>query len=410
MRTAKSLVTTTVAILLLVSTVCAQEQNPAGGGQSTITVTAAATADRVRFTAPGSVVQMRLEVYNANGERLFDNEIRGGNVIDWLLQDGRAQRLPDGSYLCVITTKSLSGRIGQKSGRLTIENSMAGIQPLDTSQLTAQQIQAVGPLETDASLTVVKQDENQTATVIAHDGTDGQIIRGKGALSFRIGDFFTGKDAEQMRLTPEGNLGIGITNPVVRLDVDGLIRASQGIVFPDGSIQYSASRKTFGPESLRPGQSLKKPGLGKEFETASPDTSGTGTTGKIPKWSDGPNGVLADSNITELNGAIGINGTPNTNFRLDVNGSVLFRGSNPGFNLVGLRPAGNTWAFQTVDDDGRFRLFGQDNVNPGVERLTISLSTGNVGIGATNPLQKLHVGGNGLFTGDVTVNGTLSAS
>src|SRR5439155_3718815 len=98
--------------------------------------------------------------------------------------------------------------------------------------------------------------------VIAHDGTDGQMVRGRGALSFRIGDFFSGKDAEQMRLTPQGNLGIGITNPAVRLDVDGLIRASQGIVFPDGSIQYSASRKTFGAESLRPGQSQKKTAQG----------------------------------------------------------------------------------------------------------------------------------------------------
>ncbi|HXJ72539.1 MAG TPA: tail fiber domain-containing protein, partial [Candidatus Dormibacteraeota bacterium] len=101
--------------------------------------------------------------------------------------------------------------------------------------------------------------------------------------------------------------------------------------------------------------------------------------------------MLADSNITEATGAIGINGTPNTNFRLDVNGSVLFRGSNPGFNLVGLRPAGNQWVFQTVDDDGRFRLFSQDNSNPGVERLTIGLSTGNVGIGTNNPTGPLHV-------------------
>ena len=271
-------ITAAVAILLFVSAVSAQAQDPASGVRSNTTVTAAATADRVRFTAPGMVVQMRLEVYNANGERLFDNEIRGGNVIDWLLQDGRAQRLSDGSYLCVITTKSLSGRWGQKSGRLTIENTVATMHPIDATQLTAQQIQAVGPLEENASLTLVKQDENQTATVIAHDGTDGQIIRGKGALSFRIGDFVTGKDAEQMRLTPEGNLGIGITNPAVKLDVDGLIHASQGIVFPDGSVQYSASRKTFGPESLRPGQSLKKPGQGKVFETASPDTSGTRTS------------------------------------------------------------------------------------------------------------------------------------
>ena len=65
-----------------------------------------------------------------------------------------------------------------------------------------------------------------------------------------------------MRLTEEGYLGIGITNPKVKLDVDGLIRASQGIVFPDGSIQFSAARKTFGLDSLTPEQGKQR--LGQE--------------------------------------------------------------------------------------------------------------------------------------------------
>ena len=40
---------------------------------------------------------MHVEVYTINGEKVFDNEIRGGNVFDWHLQDGQAQRLPVGS-------------------------------------------------------------------------------------------------------------------------------------------------------------------------------------------------------------------------------------------------------------------------------------------------------------------------
>ena len=93
MTTAKSLVTTVAGILLAVSTISAQDQNAASTGRSAVTVMAAATADRVRFTAPNTVVQIRLEVYATNGEKLVDNEIRGGNVIDWHLQDGQAERL-----------------------------------------------------------------------------------------------------------------------------------------------------------------------------------------------------------------------------------------------------------------------------------------------------------------------------
>src|SRR5438128_2798814 len=304
MSIAKRLVTTAAGILLVASIVCAQEQNVATGSRSTTTITAAATADRLRFTAPSTVVQIRLEVYAAHGEKLFDNEIRGGNVIDWRLQDGQAQRLSDGSYLCVVTSKSLSGRMSQKLGEIVIENAAASVLPIDTAHLTAQQTQAVGPLEQNATLTVLKEGETQTATVIAHDGTEGQLIRGRGALSFRIGDFFSGKDSEQMRLTPEGNLGIGITHPMVRLDVDGLVRASQGIVFPDGSIQYSAATKTLGAKSRLPDpsfQSLQSKSGKKGQEHI--DAAGTGTVNHVAKWTEtGGNGTLGDTGIFETAG------------------------------------------------------------------------------------------------------------
>ena len=203
MSTAKRLVTAAVAILLGVSIVCAQGENPASSTRSTIGVTAAATADRVRFTAPSTVVQMRLEVYGVNGVKLFDVEIRGGNVIDWHLQDGQAEPLADGAYLCVVTVKSLSGRITQRIASATVDKTTATLQTAVASQLTPQQAGAVGPIEDDSSLILLKEDEHQTSTVIAHNGEDGQITRGRGALSFRLGDFFNGKDVEQMRLTQE---------------------------------------------------------------------------------------------------------------------------------------------------------------------------------------------------------------
>src|SRR2546421_1456685 len=130
-------------------------------------------------------------------------------------------------------------------------------------------------------------------TVLAYDGKEGQLVSTTGAISFKLGNLFAGTEKEMMKLTADGNLGIGITHPQARLDVDGLIRASQGIVFPDGSIQFSAAIKTFGAGSLRPGQSQKT--QGQESGRLAPDTSGTGTTGQIPKWQDGPNGGLADS-------------------------------------------------------------------------------------------------------------------
>src|SRR5262245_21246094 len=191
---------TLIVINVLVSTAGAQETS-----SSKTAVAAFASNDRVRFTAPSSVVQIRLEVYNPSGTKIFDNELRGGNVLDWSVTDGQAERLSPGSYLCVVTTKGLSGRITQKLAALRVAENVVSLHAVELSEVTPQQAQAIGPLEENASLVVLREDDVKTPTVVAHNGEEGQITRGRGALSFRIGDFFTGKDTEQMRLTTEGN-------------------------------------------------------------------------------------------------------------------------------------------------------------------------------------------------------------
>src|SRR2546425_3136704 len=201
-------------LLIIVSLVTALGQTEIARNDKgdDVAVTIAATAGGVRIAAVPSAVQIRLEVYDSTGKKLVDHEVRGGNVLDWHLQDGQAERLRDDTYLAVVTVKSLSGKLTQRIGSVTIEQSSATAQPLNASQMTTQQSQAVGPIEENASLLVLKEDDERTTTVTAHNGDEGQIIRGKGALSFRIGDFYRGNDSEQMRLTAEGNVGIGLTH------------------------------------------------------------------------------------------------------------------------------------------------------------------------------------------------------
>jgi hypothetical protein len=177
---------------------------------------------------------------------------------------------------------------------------------------------------------------------------------------------------------------IGVADPQAKLDVAGAIRASQGIIFPDGSIQFSAARKTYGTPSQT--SQARELALGEEPH---PSIAGSGTTGQIPKWLNGPTGLLGDSIISELNGSIGINGAPDPRFKLDVNGHNRFRGSNVSFYLTGLNPSGNEWLFQTVDVDGRLRVFDSTG---GAERLSLS-QNGNVGIGTATPAAKLDVAG-----------------
>jgi hypothetical protein len=407
------------------------------------TVTAFASNERVRFTAPASVIQMRLEVYDAAGRKLFDYELRGGNVLDWLLQDGQAARLPNATYLCVITVKNRSGRLTQRLGAVLVEQSSASVQAATTAQLTAQQAATIGPVEEQAALSVVNEDETQTATVIAHNGEEGQLVRGRGALSFRLGNLFSGKDREQMRLTQDGKLGLGVADPQAKLDVAGAIRTSEGIVFPDGTVQttaYVASGRSLSARSRvqrdAQGRSLVEQDKSVRVEQEA-RLAPEGTFNWLAKFAN--DGVsLVDSAIIDMGGNVGI-GVANPQSNLDYRGSLapfftrdigttnfgtaqsaLQLGvTNTGSRNVNVGPsflffADNSagaksflgrvsavWENPTAGAEAGAILFqvrgGSGDTGASTERMRVT-AAGNVGIGTSTPLAKLDVNGIGRFT------------
>jgi hypothetical protein len=284
MPTLKQIAFASVLLFALCAMAAAQESPSATMQLPSVTITAAAAGDRVRITAPASVVQMHVEVYAASGEKLFDQEIRGGNVFDWHLQDGQAQRLAPGSYVCVVTAKTVSGKLTQKIGTVSVAEQAVSVLPAESKQLSAAQAQYIGPVEENSSWTIASKDEPQTPTVIANDGTDGQMIRGRGALSFRIGDFFSGNDTEQMRLTEDGNLGIGTSEPKSKLDVAGAIRAERFLVVK--------------PKLVTGQSSDGNPLTTDSSNSVQPLIAGTGTLNHIAKWT--PDGsTVGDSMIFE---------------------------------------------------------------------------------------------------------------
>src|SRR6266542_4408785 len=155
MITLRQIYSASLLVLALVATAVAQDSPSASAQRSSLTITAAAAGERVRITAPSSIVQMHVEVYAASGEKLFDQEIRGGNVFDWHLQDGQAERLPAGEYVCVVTVKNIAGRITQKIGTVKVGEKDVALGPAEIAQLSPKQAQAVGPIEENSSWTIL---------------------------------------------------------------------------------------------------------------------------------------------------------------------------------------------------------------------------------------------------------------
>lgn len=398
-------------LCIMLSTVAAQESST--GAKATPTITVNSTADRIRVTAPSSIVQLRLEVYAASGEKVFDQELRGANVFDWHLQNGQAQRLPAGDYVCVVTAKSISGKLTQKIGAVTLAENSASVRHAET--LSAGQAQAIGPVEENSAWTMAEGD-NPTTTVIASNGSEGQMIRGRGALTFRIGNFFSGIDTEQMRLTEDGRLGIGTSTPQATLDVAGTIRAQRFLVvtpnLTGGDKTAAGVQATDAPDSVQP------------------LIAGSGTQNQIAKWIDGA-GTLGDSGITETNtGRVGVGITsPLSKFHISSPFDALRMtspndtspvwaqfntslGSGLGyFGVEGNTPnifLSGTLPYATALSSGAAATALQLG-SAGSVKMTI-LSGGNVGIGLNNPTAKLDVAGNINTSTQYSIGGSPALS
>ena len=226
-------------IVLLTFTVNIHAQTPA--------VTASVTPDgNVRMLAHGEALQIRMEIYSAGGELVADTGLRQGNIIDWKQTDV-TQPIIDGSYLVVVTTKDIKGNLNQRLAALTLQGGQLQLQNQRRDQVTTAQAQTMDSrkgktkvTEGDDAISILKEGKERAAVVTAHDGTDGEVNSTTGSLTFRTGNVFTNQEQEQMRITPEGRVGIGTKTPEATLDVAGTIKTTGGIQFEDGSVLSTA--------------------------------------------------------------------------------------------------------------------------------------------------------------------------
>ncbi len=207
---------------LLSVSIALHAQDPGIPMKASPAITAGTNGERIRFGTADTVCQIRVRILAPSGASLFDSEWKDGNVFDW---PAEPQWLDGGVYRCAVMIRDLDGQVIEKHAAFAIRGGELSIE---------QDNEAEG-------LTIIASDENAPKlTMLAHDGTRGAVVSTSGDLSFRFGNFLAGRDNERMRLTAAGSLGIGTDKPLATLDVRGLMRTSEGVMFPDGTILTSA--------------------------------------------------------------------------------------------------------------------------------------------------------------------------
>ncbi|HEY0081845.1 MAG TPA: tail fiber domain-containing protein, partial [Pyrinomonadaceae bacterium] len=207
-----------------------------------------------------------------------------------------------------------------------------------------------------------------------------------------------GQDREQMRITPEGRVGIGTDKPEATLDVAGTIRARGGIRFEDGTVLTSARAANTGVAVVGSAAAADS--------GVTPSIAGSGTTGKLVKWLDGAAGQAGDSAMTELNGNFGIgtatpgtvNGVTFPSLGLHVKGTgqskyiMVDDSNNVGVLLNDSSQTANNRMWAIFNQQTRFSIATFNDAGFPTERMSV-LRNGNVGIGTSAPTQKLEVAG-----------------
>jgi hypothetical protein len=427
-------------VFITQSSALAQNSVATTGAQTPVpAVTASASgADSVRFTSPGQILQIRLEIYSSNGALVFDSGLHQGNVVDWKVSDA-SQPLGDGQFVTVVTVRDFQGKFRQRlggislqGGQLTLKNQVQ--QELTSAQTkaidTRRQAQKIEAADNGDAVMILRDGKERSVVVTGHDGVDGQVATTSGALTFRTGDFFSNRAKEQMRIMPDGRVGIGTDHPETALDVAGTIRARDGIQFADGTVLKSAS--DIGRQSNITANVVNTTG---STITPSAPLGGLGTANTLTKWVDGT-GTAGDSLLAENGTSIVHRGT-NFQFTAAANGLVdtnlmflddtnktmgMLAGSTPAFvaqNGPYFALRGNTYN-TFANQRGIFAISAGQVTSPGPGEGSIKFLTGSdqlrlmidnggqVGIGTSAPTQKLDVAGNIRISGALT-NGLIFA-
>ena len=191
-------------------------------------------------------------------------------------------------------------------------------------------------------------------------GVSPNVYRGDLVFYYQYNTTLT----EGLRLTNTGNLGVGTASPTYQIDTPGYVRATSGLLAGNGTAATSL-------------QLFDIPAAAWQITTGSNNLS---INNNSASW----------TNRLTINqsGQVGI-GIPSPSQALDVMGAIRSNSSGNNTSII---------LTSTYGAFGQIECYNYNNVN---NKLPLSLNAygGNVGIGLTNPSQKLEVSGTVRATG-----------
>jgi len=455
MRTAKTSTNFLLCLTLFFAALPAQGAPQDNQPRVAVTtdVTIIIEKEKVLLTARQAVEYLQLQILDAAGEVVFDSGLNQGNEIAWGFQNGAGEAVKSGLYAYRLTVKEAGKESAQtRRGHFIVDRAKDRDGGADKLWVTSQNDGGIG-----ADLTVSRNEDGVIAGVgapirekdreraIAHrEGkdeatrsktTDQQALNVAGiGTPGQIARFVSEEEVGDSVITESnGAIGIGTTAPVTKLTV-ATPTNSYGVSHTDGETALStwvgtgstgsggwfgtlsnhdlnfftnngAARMTISKTgSVGVGTSTPKRNLHVHSGgSTSPIvlSTGSGSEGPASFWLQADSGLFGQGRSLVIYDEVArqyrmvINGTGKVGFGTPTPfGDLHIAGYGPVITLES-RQNGIYKMAHVQNADGNI-VFKPSGFGACCAAMVIRETTGNVGVGTSNPLDKLHVAGNFL--------------